>query len=156
MPDAFNHETALLNPLEFLSNISHLATAMEVVNSFTLLTLVIGALAFFHQFFFSSFLLSSILDDPSTNNISELIGTHDLCENNQVERVNRDIFFLETSGEECLSVRQACSVESARRTNPDARILIRMEGNGPIPSEVYSKWKSERKGNPNNLYSFIS
>ena len=45
------------------------------------------------------------------------------------EHAKQNIFFLETSGEPCLTARQACSVESAARANPDAVISVHMESN---------------------------
>ena len=36
----------------------------------------------------------------------------------------REIFFLETSGENCLTPRQACSVESAARKNPHMKVTL--------------------------------
>lgn len=37
---------------------------------------------------------------------------------------------METSGESCLTARQACSVESAARSNPNAIISVHMENSG--------------------------
>ena len=63
----------------------------------------------------------------------------------------RDIFFLETSGESCLTPRQACSVESAIRTNPRSNVKVLMEGTGVL-SGPYS-WKSKHKGLPGHRRS---
>lgn len=38
-----------------------------------------------------------------------------------------DIFFVETSGQSCLTFRQACGIESAAKANPDARIKLYAE-----------------------------
>lgn len=61
-------------------------------------------------------------------------GTPDLCAqvgefDGQNRQSKQNIFFLETSGEACLTARQACSVESAARINPDATISVHMEIN---------------------------
>ena len=39
-------------------------------------------------------------------------------------RHNKKIFFLETSGEPCLTPRQMCSIESAARMNPQMKIIL--------------------------------
>ena len=46
-------------------------------------------------------------------------------------RSNRDIFFLETSGEQCLTPRQACSVESAARANPQMPVILYVNSENP-------------------------
>lgn len=63
-------------------------------------------------------------------------GVLDLCSigttrSERRHEPNSSIFFLETSGETCLTARQACSIESAARTNPDAIISVYMEINRP-------------------------
>ncbi len=110
---------------------------MDLVPFFTVFILVIAGIFYKFQ-----------NQDESIDKISDVIGTdEDLCDDGSDENNNtREIFFLETSGEECLAVRQACSVESVSLTNPDAKIVVHMEGTGIIPGEFYAKWKSGRKG----------
>jgi len=109
---------------------------MDLVPFFTVFILVIAGIFYKFQ-----------NQDESIDKISDVIGTEDLCDDGSKEsNITREIFFLETSGEECLAVRQACSVESVSLTNPDTKIVVRMEGTGIIPGEFYAKWKSGRKG----------
>ena len=63
----------------------------------------------------------------------------------------RDIFFLETSGESCLTPRQACSIESAIRTNPQSNIKVLMEGTGVLSGP--HSWKSKHEGLPGHRRS---
>lgn len=88
------------------------------------------------------------LEHKAKNPILEIIGENDLCLETRKEEVKRrqEIFFIETSGEDCLTARQACSIESASRTNPDANVVVYMESNGPLPGEFYAKWKANYKG----------
>ena len=58
---------------------------------------------------------------------------------------------METSGESCLTPRQACSVESAIRTNPRSNVKVLMEGTGVL-SGPYS-WKSKNEGLPGHRRS---
>lgn len=65
---------------------------------------------------------------------------HENIQSDQIERGNRtQIFFLETSGECCLTPRQACSVESAIRTNPDATISLYMNIASPLTVHMRKK-----------------
>jgi lactosylceramide 4-alpha-galactosyltransferase len=59
----------------------------------------------------------------------------------------QNIFFLETSGESCLTARQACSVESAARSNPYAMISVHMENSG---YQKQTKIKAELAGQKRN------
>ncbi len=54
------------------------------------------------------------------------------------QQIRQNIFFLETSGEPCLTPRQACSVESAARANPDAIVSVHIENNN-------KPWKKNKK-----------
>ncbi|EFX82299.1 hypothetical protein DAPPUDRAFT_316981 [Daphnia pulex] len=59
------------------------------------------------------------------------IGTiGELCESNSPV-TEKTIFFLETSGANCLRPRQACAIESAARTNPDMKIRVHMATSPP-------------------------
>lgn len=88
-------------------------------------------------------------DDELSDAELVLPGPDDLCsalpyrEHPLLEQ--NEIFFLETSGEPCLTARQACSIESAIRTNPDAKIVIRMEGMGVLDDPGYRAWKSKHE-----------
>lgn len=56
------------------------------------------------------------------------------------------IFFLETSGECCLTPRQACSVESAIRTNPNANIILYMNTASSLTAHMREKGKKDFYG----------
>lgn len=43
------------------------------------------------------------------------------------QQQQQSIFFIESSGEACLTARQACSIESAARSNPDLAIRVHIE-----------------------------
>lgn len=49
-----------------------------------------------------------------------------------------EIFFLETSGEKCLTPRQACSVESAARMNPQMKVTLHTDSGDSFSSSVGS------------------
>ena len=49
-----------------------------------------------------------------------------MCETPEGRR-RANIFFVESTGNKCLTARQACSVESAARTNPHANITVYMQ-----------------------------
>lgn len=53
----------------------------------------------------------------------ESIG--ELCESG-ANGAEKQMFFIESSGERCLRPRQACAIESAARTNPDMSIHVHM------------------------------
>ncbi|KAK4027619.1 hypothetical protein OUZ56_016667 [Daphnia magna] len=58
----------------------------------------------------------------------------------------QNIFFLETSGERCLTARQACSIESTARSNPYAMISVHMENSGPTrQANVRNEQSSQRR-----------
>ena len=60
----------------------------------------------------------------------------------------RSIFFLETSGERCLTPRQLCSVESAARANPHMSVLLYIgQDSGNSKSSSVPKHRAETKGN---------
>jgi lactosylceramide 4-alpha-galactosyltransferase len=86
--------------------------------------------------------------------ISSLVpGTDNLCptksdsasRHSRVRKTHKvqNIFFLETSGFSCLTARQACSVESAARSNPYAIISVHMENSG---SQKQKEMKDELAG----------
>lgn len=54
----------------------------------------------------------------------------ELCESKS-DATEKKIFFIETSGENCLRSRQACAIESAARTNPDMKIQVYMSRKRP-------------------------
>lgn len=51
-------------------------------------------------------------------------GPESLCPAPVSEDINQQIHFIESSGEECLTPRQACGIESAARANPDMKIGV--------------------------------
>jgi len=51
----------------------------------------------------------------------------DMCETAERRHLPaKNIFFIESTGHKCLTARQACSVESAARANPDANVTVHM------------------------------
>lgn len=81
-----------------------------------------------------------------------LPGPDNLCPvESSVSRAERNekaqnIFFLETSGDSCLTARQACSIESAARSNPYATISVHMENSGPTKiANVKNEQTSQRR-----------
>ena len=78
-------------------------------------------------------------------------GPDTLCpeDQDQQEAEQQNIFFLETSGEECLTARQACSIESASRANPNAIVTVYMEVNGSASfSTGPHGWKAKHQHLP--------
>lgn len=71
------------------------------------------------------------LDEIKKFSIPEADTTEQGLCSEQPEESQRssNLFFVETTGEPCLTARQACSVESAARANPHLPITLYMEEN---------------------------
>ena len=61
-------------------------------------------------------------------------------------RSEKNLFFVETTGYECLTTRQACTVESAARTNPHLPITVYMQKT--LLTDHNFDWNSGRPKRP--------
>ena len=72
-------------------------------------------------------------------------GLSTLCPPLNSDSPSQSIFFVETSGHKCLTARQACSVESAARMNPDLPVRVYQHDRPIAGSKINSHLPGQKR-----------
>lgn len=95
---------------------------------------------------FSTVGIAELLEKPATFEGCSSPSSHHSTRARQQK--NHSIFFIETSGEACLTARQACSVESAARQNPSLEVVVYAEANRIRDDGTLGKTAGQRRSCP--------